>query len=72
MHTKYYFTTVEIKDYHVLIDGQNLFDQPVKSNLRTNDNNWKIAIGQGDEHTTGCLSYYSLFNNYYKKIDLRQ
>ena len=59
MHTKYYFTTVEIKDYNVLTDGQNLFDQPVKSDLRTNDNNRKFAIGQGDEHTTGCLLYSS-------------
>ena len=27
-----------MKDYNVMIDGQNFFDQPVKNNLRTNDN----------------------------------
>ena len=44
VHTKYYLPTVEIKGYNVMIDGQNVFDQPVKSNLRTYDNIQKIAI----------------------------
>ena len=29
---------VEIKDYNLMIDGKNVFDQPVKNNLRTYDN----------------------------------
>ena len=45
VHTKYYFPTVEIKDYNVMIDGKNLFDQPVKSSVRTYDNIHQIAIG---------------------------
>ena len=45
VHTKHYPPTVEIKDYHVMIDGQNFFDQPVKSNLRSYDNIRKNAIG---------------------------
>ena len=32
-----------------MIDGQNVFDQPVKNDLRTYDNIQKIAIGQGDD-----------------------
>ena len=60
MHTKYYFTTVEIKDYHVLIDGQNLFDQPVKSDLRTNDNNRKIQLVK--EMNTPLVVYYIIVN----------
>ena len=35
--------TVEIKDYNVMIDGQNFFNQPVKNNFRTYDNIQKIA-----------------------------
>ena len=31
-----------------MIDGRNVFDQPVKNDLRTYDNIQKIAIGQGD------------------------
>ena len=32
-----------------MIDGRNFFDQPVKDNLKTYDNNRKIATGQGDD-----------------------
>ena len=49
-----------------MIDGQNFFDKPVKNNLITYDNTRKIATGQGDDYTTGCLLDYNYFNNYYK------
>ena len=31
-----------------MIDGQNLFDEPVKNNIRTYDKIRKVATGQGD------------------------
>ena len=37
-----------------MIDGQNLFDQPVNNNLITFDSIRKIAAGQGDDYTTAC------------------
>ena len=37
VHTKYYLSNVEIKDYNVMIDGKNFFDQPVKSSVRKYD-----------------------------------
>ena len=56
-------------------DGKNIFHQPVKnnlrtcdSNLRTCDSNWKIATGQRDDYTTGCLLDYNYFKDYYKMI----
>ena len=67
-YQQYYFSTVEIKDYNLMIDGRNLFDKAIKSNLRTYDNSWKIAIGQGDDHTTGCLLDYRYFREFYKLI----
>ena len=54
---------------NVMIDGQNLFDQPVKNNLITYDNIWKITTGQGDYFTTGCLLDYNYFHRYYTMID---
>ena len=36
--------------------------------MRTYENMWKIAIGQGDDYTTDCLSDYNYFNNYFKMI----
>ena len=34
-HKQYYLPTVEIKDYNVMIYGRNLFDQPIKDDLKT-------------------------------------
>ena len=36
-HQGCFLPKVEIKDYNVIIDGQNVFDQPVKNDLRTYD-----------------------------------
>ena len=44
---------VEIKDYNIMIDGQNSFDQPVKNDVKTCNNIQKIATGHRDEYTTG-------------------
>ena len=57
-----------MKNDNIMIDGQNLFDQPIKNNLITYDNIRKIAPGQGDDYTTGCLLDYIYFINYYKMI----
>ena len=51
-----------------MTDRKNFFDQPVKSDMRTYDNIWKIAIGQGDVYSTGCLLDYNHFNKHYKMI----
>ena len=38
-----------------MIDGKNVFDQPINSELKTYENIRRIATGQGDDYTTGCL-----------------
>ena len=65
---RYYIPNVEIKDYNVMIDGKNFFDQPINSMLKTYENIRKIAIGQGDDYTTGCLLDYTYFKKFYKMI----
>ena len=67
-YKRYYLPAVEIKDYNVMIDGQNFFDHPLKNNLRTYDSIRKITIGEGDDYTTGCLLDYNYFEKYYKMI----
>ena len=44
-----------------MIDGRNFFDQPIKNDLKIYDNIRKIATGQGDDYTTGCLLGYPYF-----------
>ena len=36
--------------------------------MRIYDNIRKIATGQGDDYTTGCLLYYPSFKDHYKMI----
>ena len=47
---------------------ETFFDQVVKNNLRTYDNIQKIATGQGNDYTSGCLLDYPYLKNYYKMI----
>ena len=54
--------------YNVLIDEQNLFDQPVKNKLITYDSIRNIETGRGDDYTAGCWLDYNYFKNYYKMI----
>ena len=65
---RYYILNVEIKDCNVMINGKNFFDQPVKNNNVTYENIKKIATGQGDDYTTGCLLDYIYFKNHCKMI----
>ena len=65
---RYYIPNVEIKDYNVMIDGKNFFDQPVRNDKVTYENIRKIAIVQGDDYTTGCLLGCAYFKKCYKKI----
>ena len=67
-HSTYYLPKVEIKDYNVMIDGRNFFDQPINSMIKTYENIRKIATGRGDDYTTGCLLDYSYFKENYKMI----
>ena len=62
------FQKVEIKDYDVMIDGRNFFDQPIDSMTKTYGNINKIAIDQGDDYTTNCLLDYTYFKENYKMI----
>ena len=68
VHTGYYLPNVEIKDYNIMINGENVFDQPTKNNKATYENIRKIATGQGDDYTTGCLLHYPYFIETYKRI----
>ena len=67
-HEQYYLPNIEIKDYNIIINGENFFDQPIKNNKVTYENIRKIATGQGDDYTTGCLLDYSYFADTYKMI----
>ena len=47
-----------------MINGENVFDQPIKNNTVTYENIRKIATGEGDDYTTGCLLDYQYIKDY--------
>ena len=63
---RYYIPNGKIKDYKLMIDAKNFFDQPVINDKVTYENIRKIAMGQGDDYTTGCLLNYTYLKKYYK------
>ena len=67
-HSGYYLVNVEIKNYNIVINGENFFDQPIKNKKITYDNIRKIATGYGDDYTTGCLLDYLYLIKTYKMI----
>ena len=68
LHTGYYIPKVEIKDHNFITDERNFFDRPIKSDLKTYNNIRKIATGQGDDYTTGCLLHYLYFKEHFELI----
>ena len=70
----YYLPNVEIKDCNIMINGENVFDQPVKNSKVTYENIRKIATGQVNDYTTGCFLDYPYFKDSCKMIavDLSQ
>ena len=51
-----------------MIDGTCIFDQPVNNDFKTYENIRKMATGQWDDYTAGCLLDYSYFKENYKMI----
>ena len=50
-----------------MIVGKNVFNQPVRSDIRTY-NIRKITTGQQDDYKAGCLLDFTYFKTYYKMI----
>ena len=67
-HSTNYLPKVEIKDYNVMIDDRNFFDQLINSINKTYENIRKTTTGQRDDYTTGCLLDYSYFKDHYEMI----
>ena len=53
-----------------MIDGQNLFDQSVKNNIRIYDDILKIVIDQEDDYVTSCLLHYLFLHEHFKLITI--
>ena len=64
----YYLSNVQIKNYNVMNNGENVFDQPIKDNKVTYENIRKVAVSKGDNYKTVCSLDYPYFRDNYKMI----
>ena len=65
---RYFLPRGKINNYNIEIDGRNFCDQPINDMIRQYDEVRKIALGAGDDYTTGCLLDLNYFKNSYKII----
>ena len=62
---KYFLPRGEIKNYDVLIDGRNFYDQPINDIVKQYNEIRKVSTWYGDDYTTGCLLDYAYFKDNY-------
>ena len=65
---RYFFLREDIKNYNVLIDGRNFYDQPINDLIKQNDEVRKVSTGQGDDYTTRSLLDYTCIKDSYRLI----
>ena len=57
-----------IKNYNVIINGENFYDQLIDSDIKRYEEIRKVVTGQVEDYTTGCLLEYEYIKNHYKLI----
>ena len=72
--TVYFPPRVKITNCNILIDGRNVYEQPINDEIKKYYVIRKIEIGQGDDYTRGCFLNCQYFKNHYQLIvaDLSQ
>ena len=67
-HRKYFLPRVDIKDYNILIDGRNFYDQNIFDDFKKYEELRKVMTGRGEDFTAGSLLDYDYWKNNYKLI----
>ena len=62
------YQKVIIKNYNVIINGKNVYDQEIDSDIKRYEEIRKLTTGQGEDYTTACLWDYHYIKNYFRLI----
>ena len=65
---KHFFPRAKIKNFNVLIDGRNFYDQPIHDLIKQYDEVRETSIEQGDDYTTVCILDDAYFKDNYRLI----
>ena len=67
---KYCLPRIDLKEYNVIIDGRNFYDNPIESDIEKYRELKRVMIGKGEDYTTGSLLDYDYFKKHYKLVDV--
>ena len=65
---KYHLPKRIIKNYKVIINVKNFYDQPIDSDIKGYEEIRKLTAGQGEDYTTGCSLLDDYIKNCYRLI----
>ena len=51
---------------NVIINGKNLYDQLIDSDIKRYEEIRKLTAGQGEDYNNGCLLDYEYIKNHYR------
>ena len=55
MGKKYYLPRISLNKYNVIIDGRNIYDNPIEGDIEKYRELKKVMIGKGEDYTTESL-----------------
>ena len=65
---KYYLPRIDLRKYNVIINGRNVYDNPIESDIEKYRELKKVMIGKGEDYTTGSLLDFNYFLKHYKLV----
>ena len=65
---KYYLPRIDLENYNVIIDGRNVYDNPIEGDIEKYRELTKVMIGKGEHNTTGSLFDFNYFDKLYKLV----
>ena len=65
---KCYLPRIDLNKCNVIIDGRNVYDNPIESDIEKYSELKKVMIGKGEDYTTGSLLDYNYFYKHYKLV----
>ena len=60
---RYYLPKGMIKNYNIIINGKNFYEQSIDSDIKWCEEIRKLTTGQGEDYTTRCFLDYELIMN---------
>ena len=64
----YYLPRNDLNKYNVIIDGRNVYDNPIEIDIEKYRELKKVMIRKGEDYNTGSLLNYNYFKKHYKLV----